>query len=140
MDNQHKKAQFFYNFFKETNLSHQTVSNILKKLDSLVRQFLKKKLTDEYLFLIVDAKYIRINPLNKRKKPRFFCIGIREDLTYKILFCTIHYVREALKYAKNRKLLSSLRKRTYNLYKSKTKQEFLNKLNNLKKRLPPKRT
>jgi transposase-like protein len=51
-----KTTQFFHNFFSESNLSHQTVSNILKKLDSLVNQFLKKKLSDDYLFLIVDAK------------------------------------------------------------------------------------
>jgi transposase-like protein len=81
-----KTALFFYNFFSESNISHQTVSNILKKLDSLVNQFLKKKLNDEYLFLIVDAKYIKITPLNKRKKPCLFCIGVKEDLTYDILY------------------------------------------------------
>ena len=53
-----KTAQFFYNFFSESNISHQTVSNILKRLDSLVNQFLKKKMNDDYSFLIVDAKYI----------------------------------------------------------------------------------
>ena len=53
-----KTAQFFYNFFSESNISHQTVSNILKKIDSLVNQFLKKKINDDYSFLNVDAKYI----------------------------------------------------------------------------------
>jgi transposase-like protein len=183
-----KTAKFFYNFFSESNISHQTVSNILKKIDSLVNQFLKKKITDDYLFLIVDAKYIKINPPNKRKKPCLFCIGIKEDLSYEILYfkivsseneinytnfffdlkdkglegnnlrmlicdgkraienaflfvypnkdiqiCSVHYVREALRYIKNKKLLPSIRKQAYNLYKSKTKDEFLNKLNTLKK-------
>ena len=39
-----KIAKFFYNFFSESNITHQTVSNILKKT-----------ITDDYLFLIVDA-------------------------------------------------------------------------------------
>jgi len=183
-----KTAHFFYNFFKEATLTHQTVSNILKRLDSLVNQFLKKKLTDDYLFLIVDAKYIKINPESKRKRPCLFCIGIKEDLSYEVLYfkvvsseneinytnfffdlkdkglegdklrmlicdgkrciesaflfvypnkdiqiCCVHYVREALRYVKNRKNLLSLRKKTCTLYKSKTRQEFLSKLNNLKK-------
>jgi len=50
-----------------------------------------------------------------------------------IQICSIHYVREALRYIKNKKLLPSIRKKTYNLYKSKTKNEFLNNLNTLKK-------
>ena len=62
-----------HNFFKETTIGPQTVSNILKK-----------KLNDEdYLFLIVDAKYIKINPKIKEKKSILFCIGIKEDLNYK---------------------------------------------------------
>ncbi|RKY42176.1 MAG: hypothetical protein DRP80_07090 [Candidatus Omnitrophota bacterium] len=47
--------------------------------------------------------------------------------------CSIHHVREALRYIKNKNLLPSLRKKAYNLYKVKTKNEFLNKLNTLKK-------
>jgi len=183
-----KTAKFFYDFFSESNISHQTVSNILKRLDSSVNQFLKKKISDDYSFLIVDAKYIKISPQNKRKKPVLFCIGIREDLTYEVLYfkvasseneinytnfffdlkekgleggkvkmlicdgkkcienaflfvypnkdiqiCSVHYVREALRYIKSKRLLSSIRKKTYSLYKSKTKDEFLDKLNNLKK-------
>ena len=31
-----KTAQFFYSFFSKSNISHQTVSNILKRLDNLV--------------------------------------------------------------------------------------------------------
>ena len=54
-----KTAKFFYDFFSESTISHQTVSNILKKIDSLVSQFLKKKINDDYSFLIVDAKYIK---------------------------------------------------------------------------------
>jgi len=81
-----KNSLIFYNFFSESSLSHQTVSNILKRLDSLVNQFLKKKIGDDYSFLIVDAKYIKISPQNKRKKPVLFCIGIREDLTYEALY------------------------------------------------------
>ncbi len=63
-----KTALFFYNFFSESSISHQTVSNILKRLDSLVNQYLKKRLTDNYLFLLVDAKYIKIKPEGKRKR------------------------------------------------------------------------
>ena len=183
-----KTAKFFYDFFSESNISHQTVSNILKRLDGVVNSFLKKRITDDYLFLIVDAKYIKITPQNKRKRPVLFCIGIREDLTYQVLYfkvasseneinytnfffelkekglegnnlkmlisddkkaienaflfvypdkdiqiCCVHYVREALTYIKNKKLLPYIRKKTYNLYKSKTKSEFLNKLNTFKK-------
>jgi len=84
-----KTAQFFYDFFSESTISHQTVSNILKKIDSLVNQFLKKKINDDYSFLIVDAKYIKISPQNKRKKPCLFCIGMKEDLTYEILYFKI---------------------------------------------------
>mgnify|MGYP000601381715 CR=1 FL=1 len=50
-----------------------------------------------------------------------------------IQICSVHYLRESLRYIKNKKLLPSIRKKTYNLYKSKTKNEFLNKLNTLKK-------
>jgi len=50
-----------------------------------------------------------------------------------IQICNVHYVREALRYIKNKKLLPSIRKQAYNLYKAKTYQEFLNGLNNLKK-------
>jgi transposase-like protein len=183
-----KTVKFFYNFFSESSISHQTVSNILKRLDSLVNQYLKKRLTDDYLFLIVDAKYIKINPEDKRKRPCLFCIGIREDLRYEVVYfkivsseneinytnfffdlkdkglegknlkmlicdgkrcienaflfvypnkdiqiCSIHYAREALRYIENKKLLPSIRKQTYNLYKSKTKQEFLDRLNRVKK-------
>ena len=183
-----KIAQFFYNFFSESSISHQTVSNILKRLDSIVNRFLKKKLSDEYLFLIVDAKYIKITPQSKRKRPCLFCIGIRGDLSFEVLYfkvvtgeneinytnfffdlkekglegknlkmlicdgkkaienaflfvypnkdiqiCSVHYVREALTYIKNKKQLPSLRKRAYNLYKAKTRNEFLKKLNILKK-------
>jgi len=128
--------------------------------DSLVNQFLKKKISDDYSFLIVDAKYVKISPQNKRKKPVLFCMGIREDLSYEVLYfkltsseneinytnfffdlkdkglegknlkmlicdgkkcienaflfvypnkdaqiCSVHYVREALRYIKNKKLL-----------------------------------
>ncbi len=183
-----KTAKFFYNFFSESSISHQTVSNILKRLDSLVNQFLKKKLTDDYFFLIVDAKYIKIKPEGKRKRPCLFCIEIKEDLSYEILYFKIvsseneinytnfffelkekglegknlkmlisdgkktienaflfvypdkdtqiycvHYVREALRYIKNKKLLPSIREKAYNLYKVKTKNEFLSKLNTFKK-------
>ena len=132
----------------------------------------------------------KISPQNKRKKPVIFAIGIKEDLSYEILYfnfkiatseneinytnfffdlkekglegeklkmlicdgkktkeaaflfvypnkdiqiCSVHYLREALRYIKNKKLLPSIRKKTYSLYKSKTKSEFLDKLNNLKK-------
>jgi len=183
-----KTAKFFYDFFSESTISHQTVSNILKRLDSSVNQFLRKKISDDYSFLIVDAKYVKISPQNKRKKPVLFCIGIKEDLTYEILYfkltsseneinytnfffdlkdkglegknlkmlicdgkkcienaflfvypnkdiqiCSVHYVREALRYIRNKRLLPSIRKKTYSLYKSKTKNKFLDKLNNLKK-------
>lgn len=50
-----------------------------------------------------------------------------------IQICGIYYIREALRYIKNKKLLSFIRKQAYILYKSKTKDEFLNKLNSLKK-------
>jgi putative transposase len=183
-----KIAQFFYNFFGEINLSHQTVTNIIKTLDGLARQFIRKSLRDEYMFLIVDAKYIRVSPISKRKRPVIFCIGIREDLSYEILYfkvvtseneinytnfffdlrekglegnnlkmlicdgkrsienaflfiypnkdiqiCSVHYVREALKYVRDRKHLSELKRKANALYKAKTYQEFLNRLNALKK-------
>jgi len=183
-----KTARFFYNFFRESTVSHQTVSNILKRLDSLASQFLNKRLTDDWVFLMVDAKYIKINPQNKRKKPVIFAIGIKEDLSYQVLYfktvsseneinytnfffdlkdrglegnhlkmlicdgkrcienaflfvyphrdiqiCTIHHTREALKYVKNRKILACLRKKAFTLYRQKTKQDFLNRLNNLKR-------
>ena len=183
-----KTSGFFYDFFSESNISHQTVSNILKRLDGLVGQFLNKRLTDEYLFLIVDAKYIKIRPENKRKRPVLFCIGIREDLSYEVLYfkvasseneinysnfffelkekglegnnlkmlicdgkrsienaflfvypgkdiqiCSVHHIRNALRYIKKKANLSSLRNRAYHLYRAGTKQEFLNRLNNLKK-------
>jgi len=66
-----KTAQFFYNFFSESNISHETLSNILKKIDNLVNQFLKKKINDDYSFLIVDAKYIK--NLFKIKEKSQFC-------------------------------------------------------------------
>jgi len=44
-----KTAKFFYDFFSESSINHQTVSNILKKIDSLANQFLKKTITDDYL-------------------------------------------------------------------------------------------
>ena len=50
-----------------------------------------------------------------------------------IQICSVYYVKEALRYIKNKRLLPSIRKKTYSLYKSKTKDEFLDKLNNLKK-------
>jgi len=183
-----KIANFFYNFFSESNISHQTVSNILKRLDSSVNQFLKKKITDHYLFIIVDAKYIKITPESKRKKPCLFCIGIKEDLSYEVLYfkivsseneihytnfffdlkdkglegnklkllicdgkrcienaflfvypnkdiqiCYIHYCREALRYIRNKKHLTSLRNKIYDLYKSKDSKQFLLRLNTLKR-------
>ena len=132
----------------------------------------------------------KISPQNKRKKPVIFAIGIKEDLSYEILYfnfkiatseneinytnfffdlkekglegeklkmlicdgkktkeaaflfvypnkdiqiCSVHYLREALRYIKNKKLLPYIRKKAYNLYKSKTKNEILNKLNTFKK-------
>jgi len=84
-----KTAKFFYNFFSESVISCQTVSNILKRIDSLVNLFLKQTIKDDYLFLIVDAKYIKISPQNKRKKPVIFAIGIKEDLSYEILYFKI---------------------------------------------------
>jgi transposase-like protein len=51
-----------------------------------------------------------------------------------VQICSIHYAREALRYIKNKKLLPSIRKQTYNLYKSRTKQEFLDRLNRVKKK------
>ena len=38
-----KTPRFFYNFFRDSTISHQTVCNILKRLDNLVNQFLKKQ-------------------------------------------------------------------------------------------------
>ena len=44
-----------------------------------------------------------------------------------IQICSVHHAREALRYIKNKKLLPSLRKQTYKLYRSKTKQEKISK-------------
>ena len=50
-----------------------------------------------------------------------------------IQICCIHYVREALSYIHNKKLLPQIRKAAYNLYKATTREEFLERLNEFKK-------
>jgi len=47
-----KVSKFFYDFFSESNISHQPVSNILKRLDSLVNQFLNKEEINRWLSLL----------------------------------------------------------------------------------------
>ena len=61
----------------KNKISAQTVSNISKKLDSLVEEYHDKKLKDRYKYLIFDGIYIKIKSPQKSKcKCVLVCYGI----------------------------------------------------------------
>ena len=61
-------------------ISAQTVSNIAKSLDSMVREFHNRPIEDKYIYLFFDAINLRVKSLeNKNKKIVLAAYGITKD-------------------------------------------------------------
>lgn len=61
-------------------VSAQTVSNVCKSLDREVERFHKRKIEDEYIYLIVDGIYLKIKDGVKYRRKVILCVyGVKED-------------------------------------------------------------
>jgi putative transposase len=73
-----KQAKFFKNFIGDC-VSASTASSILNKISYLTKIYRNKPLTDNYVFLYLDAMWVNIKELNIKNRPILFALGVKED-------------------------------------------------------------
>jgi len=73
-----KARDFFQGMYGRSVISAQTVTNIIKTLDSLVQGFHQRRIEDKYQVLILDALWVPVWGY-KRKRPLLFAMGITPD-------------------------------------------------------------
>lgn len=73
-----KTRQLFKRLFGDS-LSPQTISNIVKELDSQVEQFHSRPLKGDYRFLYLDGLWITLSKPVKVKKVLLVALGVKSD-------------------------------------------------------------
>jgi transposase-like protein len=73
-----KTRRLFKSAFGE-EVSAQTVSNVVKELDSEVRRFHGRRLADEYRFLYLDGLWLKVRRPQYQAKVLLVALGVRAD-------------------------------------------------------------
>ena len=71
--------EFFGKFFGEYGFSHQTVSTILKQVDSELAEYKRRPLRDDVKYLFLDGFYVVIRNAFKRRHVVLFAMAEYED-------------------------------------------------------------
>lgn len=79
-----KSRRWFKRLFGDS-VSAQTVSNIIRGLDSQVGQFHRQLLTDDYQFLYLDGLWITLRRPVKVRKVLLVALGVKSDGTKELL-------------------------------------------------------
>jgi len=74
-----------------TTASAPTVTGLMRAIDREIRAYRTRKLTDEYVGLIMDGMYIRIKACGEQKRPVIVIIGLKPDGTYDLLAFRVCY-------------------------------------------------
>lgn len=74
-----------------TSASAPTVTGLMQAVDTEIRDYRMRKLTDNYVGLIMDGMYIRIKACGKRKRPVVVVIGLKPEGTYDLLAFRVCY-------------------------------------------------
>jgi len=77
--------EFFGKFFGEYGFSHQTVSNVLKQVDSELSEYRRRPLRDDVKYLFLDGFYVVIRSAFKRRNVVLFAMAEYEDGSREIL-------------------------------------------------------
>jgi len=77
-------VRWFKRLFGES-VSPQTVSNLVKELDSQVKQFHQRKIGEDYRFLYLDRLWITLKRPIKMKKVLLVALGVKPDGSKELL-------------------------------------------------------
>jgi putative transposase len=71
--------EFFGKFFGDYGFSHQTVSTVLKQVDSELSEYRRRPLRDDVKYLFLDGFYVVIRAAFKRRNVVLFAMAEYED-------------------------------------------------------------
>jgi len=72
-------------YLSESGISHQTVSNITRRLDREVRAYHARRLADNYEVLFCDGLWVKVKDVEVEKQVILYVMGLRKDGVWEIV-------------------------------------------------------
>lgn len=79
-----KQMKFFKSFIGDA-VSHTTASNLLKNLESNLREFRSKPIEDKYKYLIVDGLWVKLKEDRVKERVILFVLGVTLENQKKVI-------------------------------------------------------
>jgi len=100
--------EYLKKFYGEDVLSQQKVSQIFQELSHDLERWQQRPIDDDYQYLFLDGKVVRVRGVGKRKKVVLLAMGIKPDGTKEILGFMLARSESAMAWGQ---LLNGLRER-----------------------------